>query len=227
MKNGKKYFVIVWAIIFAVFNVAVFLIPHTYGLRFWVCYAFTVLAFVGQLGCGLTVFGKKKIDGVFLSLPVLHITYTGTVAMLIVSVICVAIPKLPEFIGAIICFIILAFTALAVIKATAAAEMVQNLGQKVKEKTLFVKMLTVDAESVMARAKSEAVKAEAKRVYEAVRYSDPMSSDALSGIESQITLKFDSFAQAVDDDDYELAKANADELLILINDRNKKCKVLK
>lgn len=105
--------------------------------------------------------------------------------------------------------------------------MVQNLGQKVKEKTLFVKMLTVDAESAMSRAKSDAVKAEAKRVYEAVRYSDPMSSDALSGVESQITLKFDSFSQAVDDDDYELAKANADELLILINDRNKKCKVLK
>jgi hypothetical protein len=186
-----------------------------------------VLAFLGELACGITVFGKEKADGVFLGVPVLHISYVGTVAMLIVSVIFTAIPKMPAFVSAIVCLLILAFTALAVIKATVAAEMVQNLGQKVKEKTLFVKMLTTDADSVMARAKSDAVKAEAERVYEAVRYSDPMSSEALSGVESQITLKFDSFSQAVDDDDYELAKANADELLILINDRNKKCKMLK
>lgn len=226
MKNGKKYFVIVWAIIFAIFNLATFLIPHFYNLTFWICYAFTVLAFLGELACGITVFGKEKADGVFLGVPVLHISYIGTVAMLIVSVVFTAI-KMPAFISAIVCFLILAFTALAVIKATVAAEMVQNLGQKVKEKTLFVKMLTVDADSVMSRAKSDAVKAEAKRVYEAIRYSDPMSSEALSGVESQITLKFDSFAQSVDEDDYELAKANADELLILINDRNKKCKMLK
>ncbi|MCR4594888.1 MAG: hypothetical protein K5761_07510 [Clostridiales bacterium] len=227
MKNGSKIFAIVWAIVFASFNLIFFLIPHKYSFSTWISYAFIVVAFLGELGCGTYLFKQNKAGGIFLRVSTLHITYIGTVAMLIVGTIFSRLPDPFAYIGGIVCFLILAFTAVAVIKASVAADIVENIDQKVREKTLFVKSLTVDADSVMARSKSDAVKAEAKRVYEAVRYSDPMSSDALAGVESQITLKFDSFAQSVDDDDYELAKANADELIILINDRNKKCKILK
>ncbi len=81
--------------------------------------------------------------------------------------------------------------------------------------------------SILARAKSESVKAECKKAYEAVRYSDPMSNEALSVIEAKITLKMDELSSAVATDDAEKAKEIADELVILVGDRNKKCKVLK
>ena len=71
------------------------------------------------------------------------------------------------------------------------------------------------------------MKTECKKVYEAVRYSDPMSNDALSVIEAKITVKMDELSSAVGADDAAKAKEIADELVILVGDRNKKCRALK
>ena len=66
---------------------------------------------------------------------------------------------------------------------------------------------------------------EATKVYEAIRYSDPMSNDALASLESEITIKFKAFENAVVSG---IACAEtANELLILVEERNKKVKVLK
>ena len=53
-----------------------------------------------------------------------------------------------------------------------------------------------------------------------------MSVEALSGVESQITLKFREFEQAVTDGSATAGRL-ADETAILLDERNKKCKVLK
>ena len=98
---------------------------------------------------------------------------------------------------------------------------------KVKTKTFFIKSLTVDAESLISRAKSENIKAECKKVYEAVRYSDPMSNDALTSIESDITIKFSKLSEAVVAEDSAAVVILADEITILLGDRNKKCRLLK
>ena len=79
----------------------------------------------------------------------------------------------------------------------------------------------------MSRAKSETIKAKCKKVYEAVRYSDPMSSAALTSIESDITIKFSKLFEAVVSEDSEVAVTLADEIIILLGDRNKKCRLLK
>lgn len=71
------------------------------------------------------------------------------------------------------------------------------------------------------------MKAEAKKVYEAIRYSDPMSNDALANIENQIQNEFNVFADAVKNNDIDLAKSASYEFVILINNRNSKCKFLK
>ena len=138
-----------------------------------------------------------------------------------------AIPGLPSWVGAIICILILAFTAIAVVKAKGASDAVEAIDEIIKGQTSFIKFLTVDADSLLARAKSEQVKAECKKVYEAVRYSDPMSNESISVIEAKITVKMDEFSSAIVADDAEKAKEIADEIVILIGDRNNKCTLKK
>ena len=53
-----------------------------------------------------------------------------------------------------------------------------------------------------------------------------MSNDALAGVEDQITMKFNEFSNAVTSG-AENVSTLADELVILVGDRNKKCKLLK
>ena len=79
----------------------------------------------------------------------------------------------------------------------------------------------------MSAAKTPELKAEVKKVYEAIRYSDPMSNAALEEINEQIQNQLSVFADAVKAEDFDLASSYSDELIILIDNRNKKCKLLK
>ena len=49
----------------------------------------------------------------------------------------------------------------------------------------------------------------------------------LKGIESQITIRFATLANAVAKNDADTVTAAAEEVLLLINDRNNKCRLLK
>ena len=88
-------------------------------------------------------------------------------------------------------------------------------------------MLTIDADTLMAQAKSDGVKAECRKVCEAIRYSDPMSNGALASVEGKISAKFAELSDAVKADDFTSVTEIANEVVILIGDRNKKCKILK
>lgn len=138
-----------------------------------------------------------------------------------------AIPNLPNWIGIILCFAVLALTAISVIKATAAGDAVSGIDKKIESKTSFIKALSSDAENLISSAKTPELKTEAKKVFEAIRYSDPMSNSVLEEINEQIQNRFFNFAEAVESEDLNLASASSDELLILIDNRNKKCKLLK
>lgn len=233
MKKYFKYYGICWAIVFVAFNVITFVsIGATIGfavlhLSFWVGYGFITLSFIGNLVCSIVFFKEKNKNKVFLKISVIYISYSSLVVSLIVGIIAMVVPVIPYWIAIIVDVLILAFYAISIVWASAAADIVSDVEQKVKEKTFFIKALTVDADSLVSGAKNEEIKATAKKVYEAIRYSDPMSSNALAGIENQIQNQFNVFADAVKNDDIDLAKSSAEEFIVLVNDRNKKCKLLK
>ena len=54
-----------------------------------------------------------------------------------------------------------------------------------------------------------------------------MSNDALSAVESQITIAFAAFSDAVKMNDVDKVAEIAKDISILISDRNKKCMLLK
>lgn len=233
MNKNFKYYAGVWAILLAIFNIATFVSPNEaagmnkFGGAFWVGYIFITIAFIGQLAVSFFAFRSENMQKFFYKIPLLRISWSGLVLTLIFGTLCMAIPDLPNWVGIILCFAILGFNAISLAKANVAAELVNEIDEKIKVDTFFIKSLTVDADSLMARAKSDAVKAECKKVYEAVRYSDPMSNNALASVESEITVKFAHLTDAVNADDAEKVAELANEVIILVGDRNKKCKLLK
>lgn len=233
MNKNFKYYVCIWAILLVVFNIATFVSPNEaagmtkFGGAFWVGYIFITLAFIGQLAVSFFAFNAKNMQKFFYKIPLIRISWTGLILTLIFGVLCMVIPDLPNWIGIIVCFAVLAFNAISLAKANIAADIVSETDDKVKAQTSFIKTLTVDAESLMSRAQNETAKSAVKKVYEAVRYSDPMSNDGLSGVEGDITIKFSKFTEAVISEDSETVVTLADEIIILLGDRNKKCRLLK
>lgn len=232
MKKNFKIYTIVWVILLAAFNIICFVSPSElagmskFEGSFWVGYIFIILAFVGQLVCAYFAFKAENLQKLFYNLPLITVSYTGLILTIIFGSLCMAIPNLPNWIGTIICLLILIFIAIAVIKAKAAGDVVFDIDKKVKTQTSFITMTTVNAQNIMNRAKNNTVRAKCKKVYEALRYSDPISSDTLSAENAKITVKMDELAAAVDKDT-ENAAIIAEEILTLVKERNNKCKIFK
>ena len=232
MKKRFGFYAISWAVLLALFNVIAFVSPgwiwfEKYDAAFWIGYAFITATFLGQLACAWFALKEESATKLFYKVSLITTSYTGLVITFIIGGLCMLISPLPYWVGIIACSIVLAANVLAVMKAAVAIEEAQKIDEKIKVQTAFIKMLTVDAESLMSRAKSETIKAACKKVYEAIRYSDPMSSTALATIESEITIKFGQLSEAVKDDSVEGISELVNELIVLLGDRNKMCRVLK
>ena len=109
MKKAFQKYAIIWAIFFVVFNVICFVTPgkaagmNKFGGAFWSGYVFISLAFIGQLACTWFAFKADSLQKLFYNLPLIRISYTGLVVMLIVGAVVMAVPNLPNWIGVMIC----------------------------------------------------------------------------------------------------------------------------
>ena len=232
MKKTFRYYSIIWATLFVLFHVLVFVSGGWSGLEkytasFWIGYAFILFSFVGQLICAYFALKESNIKKTFYNISLITTSYSGLILSFVFGGLCMLISSLPYWVGVLLCSVILAFNIVAVLKAVAAIDLVSAVDDKVNAKTFFIKSLTTDAEGLVSSARSETIKAECKKVYEVARYSDPMSDDALSDIENEIAVKFEKLAEAVVQDDAELVVETAAELVIMLSDRNQKCKLLK
>lgn len=232
MKKNASFYLISWAVVLAVFNVIAFVVPafpvnDKYGTSFWLGYSLITVALLCQLACAMICSSEANAGKRFYGFSILAASYAGLFASFIAGGICMAVSFIPDWVGAIICAVILGANIISMLSASAAVDAIAGVDNKIKVQTFFVKSLTVDANTLVAKAQDESAKAECVRVYEAIRYSDPMSNDALTSVEAQISLKFAAFSDAVNENDAARMSATADELIILIGDRNKKCMLLK
>lgn len=232
MKKRFHLYIVVWAVLLALFNVIAFVSvgwagQEKYTSSFWIGYVFITVMFIGQLICSYMAFKADSAKKLFYNISLIRTSYIGLIVSFIVGGLCMLISPLPYWVGVIVCAIVLVANVLSVIKAAAAIDEIERVDTKVKTQTFFIKSLTVDADTLMANAKSEAVKAECRKVYEAIRYSDPMSNEALAAVESQITVKFAALSDVVKANDPAAVAELANEVVVLVGDRNKKCKLLK
>ena len=161
MKKNFKSYALIWTIFLVAFNIIVFLVRPIipgyeihYDLRFWIAWLFVMAAFVGNLLCANKAFQAENLEKLFYKVPLISVSYRGLIGMLVLGGALMLIPNCPAWIAAIVCVAIAAFTAVAVVKADWAGEAVSATHEKVKAQTQFIKLLTVDAETLLGKAKT-------------------------------------------------------------------------
>ena len=234
MNKNFKYFGITWIVGFIIFNAVTFLIPNQiFGVTrfdksvFWTAYALITLSFIVQLITAYKFVKDDSLDKAFLNIPLLRTGYTAIILSIVVGLIFMVVPVLPSWIGAIVCLLVAGYFVIACVNAGVVANLVSDIDKQVKTKTAFIRLAVVETESIMARATTEEIKLETKKVYEALKYSDPMSNSMLENIEQEIDNGLKELKKAVMENNDKKVVEISTTLLLNIKERNSKCKLLK
>lgn len=219
-KKGLAYAVLVIA--FALFNVIAFFIPTEKTATFWIAYAFSAIAFLLQIVIWKLAFkGTDTIKSKFLGIPLLSVGFRYLAIQVIAFAVFMIFPTLPTWIPVVVCSVILGGSAICLIGTETGREEINRVEEKVKSKVFYIKSLQVDVEMLAETESDPTTKAELTKLAEKIRFSDPMSSDALAEIETEIVNKIKEI------------KTSNDKLAIiavtsaLVEERNKKAKILK
>ena len=212
----------VLGIALALFNVLAFAIPTEKTATFWIAYAFSVIAFGLQIGIWNFAFkGADSLKSKFLGIPLVVVGARYLAVQVIAFAVFMAFPLLPTWIAIIVCSVVLGISAICLIGTETGREEIKRVEDKVEKKVVFIKSLQVEVELLAETESDQEIKAALLKLAEKIRFSDPMSSDALTEIEAEILEKVKELKIA-ENKTAAIAVTSA-----LVTERNQKAKILK
>ena len=232
MKKSKVLFIAAMlAVAFIAYVVCVFVIfgIEDHNAVFWVSFGFAVAAFltVTISVCILRMQGLRLRDWIF-GFPIIKHGAVYLTLEIAVSIAFIALEKhIPFAVAFIAQFLILCVFLMFAISAFMAKETRQQVHDNVTARTANVKMLRAKSETLVDKCPDEETRRAFVALAEKIRFSDPVSSDALFDIENKISVTLDICADALDENNAETALkycAKADKLM---NERNTLCRTQK
>lgn len=222
MKKNKGMAYAVLAIAFVLFNVIAFAVPTAKTSTFWVAYVFAAVAFALQIAIWKFAFkGADTLKSKFLGIPLISVGITYLIIQIIAFAIFMAFPIAPTWIAIIVCALMLGISAICLIGTETGREEINRVEEKVDKKVFYIKSLQVDIEMLASAEVDSDTKAALTKLAEKIRFSDPMSNDALADLEAEITAKVKELKTA------ENKTAIISVLDSLLLERNRKCRMLK
>lgn len=221
MKNKNLGYVVL-GILLVLVSLIAFVVPTEKTGTFWISYVFTAIAILDQIVIWKNTFGKEDtLKSKFLGLPVVHVGIVYLVVQIVAFAVFTAVPVLPIWSAVVACAVILGFSVIFMTAGEAGRGEIERVEAKVQKKVFFIKELQADVELLIDRETNTEIRAALQQLAEKIRFSDPMSDDTLSKIESTIA---DRVAELKTESD---KMAIIHELDLLLAERNKKCKILK
>ena len=220
-KNSTKGYVIL-GILFALISIIAFAVPTSKTATFWIAYVFTAAAFAAQIGIWKTALGKEgTLKSKFLGFPLVHIGIVYAVIQVIAFAVFMFVPPLPVWSAIVVCSVIAGISAVCMISADAGRDEIERVEAKVQKMVFYIRELQADIELLADNETNADVKTALTQLAEKIRFSDPMSNEQLADLEDKISTKIEEL------------KTNSSQLEIitelnsLLDERNKKCKILK
>lgn len=218
-------------IVAVLYSVVLFVIAgvsdHEAG--FWISYAMMMIAFVSGI-VSFLLFSQSKtmLKDWFLGIPIVRISVMYIVIEFFVSTIFIALSdnmswKLPF----IVQLIILVIYVVLIVSCFMSKRMIDNTSETVAVKTSNIRMLHADALMLCEMCGDADVKKQFNEFAEMVRFSDPMSADALADLEADIAREVRNAKMSLSCQDTEEALKCCTRAKLLLKERNLKCKVLK
>lgn len=219
-RNDKKGYALI-GIVFVLITVASFAIPTTKTAAFGVAYIFTVIALAAQIFIWKKNIENKAMKSKFLGFPVIHIGIIYLAVQIAVLLVFVFASNLPTWSAVVVCVVIAAIAAICMISADVGRTEIERVEKKVQEKVFYIRNLQTDIECLADTEQDMETKKALEQLAEKIRFSDPMSNEQLTPIEEKIESLIDEMKSANQKSEI-IARIDA-----LLDERNRKCKILK
>ncbi len=232
MKSGFKLYLFAWAASLILFNTVAFVTISAVGgseftASFWIGYSLITACMLGNPVCAYFAFKAPTAKRTFYKLSLVRSNFIGIAVSFVFGILCMLVPDFPYWVSVIICAVVLFVNIISTVQSSGTIFEIERIDEKTKGSTCFIRNLTLDADNLLHLAKSKEISELCRPVYEAIRYSDPMSNDALSEIEGIISDAFSELTNAVHENKLDKVELSAKKLVTYIENRNKRCKALK
>ena len=201
LSKGKFQTILILAIVLAAYLLLAFVIPFAKTAVFWLALVFTLAAFGLQLYV-LKLSFEKGLDArsKFYGFPIARVASVYLIIQIVLSFLFMALAAFcPAWIAAVVFVLLLAAAAVGV----------------------------VAADALVSRCENAELKADAQKLSDAFRYSDPVTNDATKDAEHELFTCMDELERAVLDNDTESARVLIKRAAAQLAERNRLCKLNK
>ena len=212
-------------ILLILYILIVFLIPFVKTTVFWVSFVFTLIAF-GVVAVSLYIAFVKNPDvkSKFYGFPIAKIGVMYGAAQLLAGLIFMALGLwIPVWAAVLVYALLLGAAVIGLISADAVREEIQRQDNKLKKDVSFMRNL----QSKVNQMATQCAAPELRQFAEDIRYSDPVSSDALTDIEQELAAAVEELQAAVVDGDSESVAQLCRKASATLAERNRLCKLNK
>ena len=230
MKKETLRSIAVLAILLVIYLLIVFVIPFPRGPVFWVSFVFTLLAFVLSSAAAYIGFIKQPdAKSKFYGFPIVKIAAIYLLAQIVAGLLfsLLSLWWMPVWIPVLLYAVASGAAAIGLISADAVVEQIRVQDQKLKKDVALMRSLQSKVNQMKNQCEDPAAANAVADLSEALKYSDPVSSDAIQEAERDLSAAVDELQSAVVDGDTEAIKHLCRKAAALLEERNRLCKLNK
>lgn len=226
----RKTSLAVYGILFVVYNVLYFAIPFPKNSASWIAYFFTLCSFVVSYWIFMVAFqNTEELESKVYGFPILRVGISYLAMQLIFGFVVDLLGyqvKVAGWVVVVVSVLLLAYALIGMIATDTARNVIEQQQEEVVIQTEKIAYFQLDIAGLADRAAEVDVKEKLMKLAEDVRFSDPVSSEALQEIEGRLeleALKLENMLGSNPED----CLTQIELLSNLLADRNRRCKALK
>lgn len=206
-----------------------FLIPFVKTAVFWVSFVFTLIAFgVVAASIYIAFIRNPEAKSKFYGFPIAKIGVMYGAAQLLAGLTFMALGLwIPVWAAVLVYAILLGAAVIGLISADAVVEEIHNQDGKLQKNVALMRALQSKLNQMAPQCDDPDAASAVKKFAEELRYSDPVSSDALAEIERDLSAAVDELQSAVIDGDSAAVKQLCRKASAILSERNRLCKLNK
>ena len=233
MKLNKKQIrpLIVFAVVFIVYQILAFMLPFVHTGVFWVGYVFGMIAIIVSALIFVLAFGKDDTaKSRFYGFPIERvglIYFCIQIAFSFLTMALAWIVILPIWPFALVSILLLAAAVLGTVATDITRDEIERQDVQLKKDVSAMRELRSLGNSLVAQCQDADAKTELKSLADMLDYSDPVSNDATVALEAELKTALEEIQQALVENDSESIVPLCKKAEAMLAERNRLCKLNK